>query len=152
MALKGLKVSRVHWGVSLIFQVLEMAGLAPAPVCGMILADHGADVLRIDKVNCTCRVWQFMISLSWSWNDKRKPRRLEVGSTMTLQPEGSVHLPSTWSSRMVWKLCASFVGKLTFSSSLLDLVWWRGLDLVITSRLWLWFTVCSCRAWPRDRR
>jgi len=37
MALKGLKV-------------LEMAGLAPAPVCGMILADHGADVLRIDKV------------------------------------------------------------------------------------------------------
>merc|ERR1719474_2510583 len=37
MALKGLKV-------------LEMAGLAPAPVYGMILADHGADVLRIDKV------------------------------------------------------------------------------------------------------
>ena len=32
-------------------QVLELAGLAPAPVCGMILADHGADVLRIDKVN-----------------------------------------------------------------------------------------------------
>jgi len=37
MALKGLKV-------------LELAGLAPAPVCGMILADHGAEVLRIDKV------------------------------------------------------------------------------------------------------
>jgi len=37
MALKGLKV-------------LELAGLAPAPVCGMILADHGAKVLRIDKV------------------------------------------------------------------------------------------------------
>ena len=33
------------------FQVLELAGLAPAPVCGMILADHGAEVLRIDKVN-----------------------------------------------------------------------------------------------------
>ena len=32
-------------------QVLELAGLAPAPVCGMILADHGAEVLRIDKVN-----------------------------------------------------------------------------------------------------
>ena len=50
--------------MSLIFQVLEMAGLAPAPVCGMILADHGADVLRIDKVNYTCWVSQFMISLS----------------------------------------------------------------------------------------
>ena len=31
MALKGLKV-------------LELAGLAPAPVCGMILADFGAKV------------------------------------------------------------------------------------------------------------
>jgi alpha-methylacyl-CoA racemase len=31
-------------------RVIEMAGLAPAPYCGMILADHGADVLRIDRV------------------------------------------------------------------------------------------------------
>lgn len=37
MALKGLKV-------------LELAGLAPAPFCGMILADFGANVIRIDKV------------------------------------------------------------------------------------------------------
>ena len=37
MALKGLKV-------------IEMAGLAPGPFCGMILADFGAEVTRIDKV------------------------------------------------------------------------------------------------------
>jgi len=37
MALKGLKV-------------IEMAGLAPAPFCGMILADFGADVIRVDRV------------------------------------------------------------------------------------------------------
>lgn len=37
MALKGI-------------QVLEIAGLAPAPFCGMILADFGAKVIRIDKV------------------------------------------------------------------------------------------------------
>lgn len=37
MALKGIKV-------------LEFAGLAPAPFCGMILADFGASVTRIDKV------------------------------------------------------------------------------------------------------
>lgn len=37
MALKGLKV-------------MELAGLAPAPFCGMILADFGANVIRIDKV------------------------------------------------------------------------------------------------------
>lgn len=37
MALKGIKV-------------LEFGGLAPAPFCGMLLADFGASVLRIDKV------------------------------------------------------------------------------------------------------
>lgn len=37
MALKGLKV-------------LEFAGLAPLPFCGMILADFGATVTRIDRV------------------------------------------------------------------------------------------------------
>lgn len=38
MALKGIKV-------------IEMAGLAPAPFCGMILSDFGADVIRVDKAN-----------------------------------------------------------------------------------------------------
>lgn len=37
MALKGLRV-------------LELAGLAPSPVCGMILSDFGASVTRVDKV------------------------------------------------------------------------------------------------------
>lgn len=37
MALKGVKV-------------IEMAGLAPVPYCGMILADFGASVTRIDRV------------------------------------------------------------------------------------------------------
>lgn len=36
MALKGLKV-------------IEIAGLAPAPFCGMIFSDFGADVIRIEK-------------------------------------------------------------------------------------------------------
>ncbi|XP_052796857.1 alpha-methylacyl-CoA racemase-like [Mya arenaria] len=36
MALKGMRV-------------IEMAGLAPAPFCGMILADFGASVIRIDR-------------------------------------------------------------------------------------------------------
>lgn len=37
MALKGVKV-------------IELAGLAPAPFCGMVLADFGASVIRIDRV------------------------------------------------------------------------------------------------------
>ena len=30
--------------------MIELAGLAPAPVCGMVLADFGAKVIRVDKV------------------------------------------------------------------------------------------------------
>nr|XP_012215780.1 PREDICTED: alpha-methylacyl-CoA racemase [Linepithema humile] len=37
MALKGIKV-------------LELAGLAPGPFCGMILADFGASVIRVDRI------------------------------------------------------------------------------------------------------
>lgn len=37
MALKGIKV-------------IEMAGLAPGPFCGMLLAEFGASVIRVDKV------------------------------------------------------------------------------------------------------
>ncbi len=31
------------------FRVIEMAGIGPAPFCGMMLADMGADVIRIDR-------------------------------------------------------------------------------------------------------
>jgi alpha-methylacyl-CoA racemase len=32
-------------------KVIEMAGLAPAPYCGMILADFGADVVTVDRLS-----------------------------------------------------------------------------------------------------
>jgi len=32
-------------------RVVEMAGLAPAPFCGMVLADFGASVIRVDKAS-----------------------------------------------------------------------------------------------------
>jgi alpha-methylacyl-CoA racemase len=32
------------------FRVIEMAGLGPAPFCGMLLADMGADIVRIDRI------------------------------------------------------------------------------------------------------
>lgn len=38
MALEGIKV-------------IEFEGLAPVPFCGMVLADFGADVIRIDRPN-----------------------------------------------------------------------------------------------------
>lgn len=40
MALKGLKV-------------IEIAGLAPGPFCGMIFSDFGANVIRVEKVVAT---------------------------------------------------------------------------------------------------
>ena len=30
-------------------RVIEMVGLGPAPFCGMMLADMGAEVIRIDR-------------------------------------------------------------------------------------------------------
>lgn len=42
MALKGLRV-------------IELAGLAPGPFCGMILSDFGADVIRIEKVSISIK-------------------------------------------------------------------------------------------------
>lgn len=32
-------------------RVIEMAGLAPAPFCGMVLADFGASVIKVNKVS-----------------------------------------------------------------------------------------------------
>lgn len=31
-------------------RIIEFAGIGPAPFCGMMLADHGADVIRIDRI------------------------------------------------------------------------------------------------------
>ncbi len=30
-------------------KIIEMAGIGPAPFCGMMLADHGAEVIRVDR-------------------------------------------------------------------------------------------------------
>ena len=30
-------------------RILEMAGLGPTPFCGMMLADHGAEVIRVER-------------------------------------------------------------------------------------------------------
>ena len=30
-------------------RVLEMAGIGPGPFCGMMLADMGAEVIRVDR-------------------------------------------------------------------------------------------------------
>src|SRR3954465_604580 len=38
-------------------RVVELVGLGPGPYCGMLLADLGADVLRIDRVTTADSRW-----------------------------------------------------------------------------------------------
>ena len=32
-------------------RIVEFAGIGPGPFCGMMLADHGAEVIRIDRAS-----------------------------------------------------------------------------------------------------
>ena len=32
-------------------KIIEMAGIGPGPFCGMILADLGAEVIRVDRAS-----------------------------------------------------------------------------------------------------
>ena len=36
-------------------KVIEMAGIGPAPFCGMILADMGAEVISVERINAVGR-------------------------------------------------------------------------------------------------
>ena len=37
-------------------RIIEFAGLGPAPFCAMMLADHGAEIIRIDRIGARNRV------------------------------------------------------------------------------------------------
>ncbi len=32
-------------------KIIELAGIGPCPMCGMLLAELGADVLKIDRIH-----------------------------------------------------------------------------------------------------
>ena len=49
----------------MLLQVIELAGLAPAPVCGMILSDFGAKVTRVDKVDQFCTMCTMYHLFRW---------------------------------------------------------------------------------------
>ena len=35
------------------YRIVELAGIGPGPFCGMMLADHGAEVIRVDRLGGT---------------------------------------------------------------------------------------------------
>lgn len=43
----------VKGGVLAGVRIIELAGVGPAPFCGMMLADHGAEVIRIGRIHAT---------------------------------------------------------------------------------------------------
>lgn len=48
-AAPGGKVTQARSGPLIGIRVLEFAGIGPAPFCGMVLADLGAEVIRLDR-------------------------------------------------------------------------------------------------------
>ncbi|XP_068190890.1 alpha-methylacyl-CoA racemase isoform X1 [Antennarius striatus] len=73
-------------------RVIELAGLAPAPFCGMILADFGAKVIRVDRTKVSTSVDTMgRGKKSVAINLKTKEgvavlRRLCLGSDVLLEP------------------------------------------------------------------
>jgi alpha-methylacyl-CoA racemase len=49
-------------------RVIELAGLAPVPHCGMILADFGADVVKVDRV-IMCLVVNYQLMVIYKVDD-----------------------------------------------------------------------------------
>lgn len=79
MALRGIKV-------------VELTGLAPGPFCGMILADFGAQVVRVDRPGALSDVSRLSRGKRSLVVDLKKPqgvavvRRLCAGSDVVLEP------------------------------------------------------------------
>ncbi|XP_074649743.1 alpha-methylacyl-CoA racemase-like [Tubulanus polymorphus] len=76
MALKGIKV-------------IELAGLAPTPFCGMMLADFGAEVIRIDRIGQHL-LGQFKRSDRGKYSialDLKKPDGVNILNSLTTQAD-----------------------------------------------------------------
>lgn len=72
-------------------RVIELAGLAPAPFCGMILADFGAKVIRVDRTKAPSMDVQGRGKLSVAINLKTSEgvsllRKLCAQSDVVLEP------------------------------------------------------------------
>ncbi|MGH0186500.1 UNVERIFIED_CONTAM: hypothetical protein FKN15_022008 [Acipenser sinensis] len=73
-------------------RVIELAGLAPAPFCGMILSDFGAKVIRVDRTKASMTVDMQSRGKQSVALDLKKPegaavlKRLCVESDVLIEP------------------------------------------------------------------
>ncbi|KAL0274041.1 UNVERIFIED_CONTAM: hypothetical protein PYX00_006568 [Menopon gallinae] len=68
-------------------RVLEMAGLAPSPFCGMVLADFGAKVIRIDKPSGTGDMDCLKNGKRSLAVDLKKPKGVEIIKKLSMKSD-----------------------------------------------------------------
>lgn len=74
-------------------RVIELAGIGPAPFCGMMLADHGADVIRIDRPGANAEEQQCDVLLRSRRTitlDLKDPASIEVVARLAETADGFI--------------------------------------------------------------
>ena len=78
-------------GVLSGLRVIEFAGLGPGPFCAMMLADHGAEVIRIDRIGAFNRVNDPTLrsrkSIALNLKD---PKSLEIAKDLVATADGLI--------------------------------------------------------------
>ena len=74
-------------------RVIELAGIGPAPFCGMMLADHGAEVIRIDRPGANVEEQQCDVLLRSRRSitlDLKSPESIEIVARLAETADGLI--------------------------------------------------------------
>lgn len=74
-------------------RVIELAGIGPAPFCGMMLADHGAEVIRIDRPGANVGEQQCDVLLRSRRSitlDLKRPESIEIVARLAETADGLI--------------------------------------------------------------
>jgi alpha-methylacyl-CoA racemase len=74
-------------------RVIELAGIGPAPFCGMMLADHGAEVIRIDRPGANVEEQQCDVLLRSRRSitlDLKRPESIEIVARLAETADGLI--------------------------------------------------------------
>ena len=74
-------------------RVIELAGIGPAPFCGMMLADHGAEVIRIDRPGANVEEQECDVLLRSRRSitlDLKRPESIEIVARLAETADGLI--------------------------------------------------------------
>ena len=78
-------------GVLSGLRIIEFAGLGPGPFCAMMLADHGAEVIRIDRIGAKNRVNDPTLRSRKSIAlNLKNPESVEIAKTLVVTADGLI--------------------------------------------------------------